>query len=216
MNELLSKLRAAYAAADNGHKEAITEAVNELKNQAAELETLRSANPLPEAPASVNLKIADDGTYDVWFTFRGHSREALADGIPEMVKRLQGVGIIASDEALAQRRAERENTRAAIRAPQQQVNPAAGANPPATNGQPKTFPAQTLVPSVNEGKTYFKVKGGQFTKYGVKVWPEVLQEVGFDLDQLDATQTYDLSRYEAIYSIKEDGAPEKVTKLVRK
>jgi len=34
------------------------------------------------------------------------------------------------------------------------------------------------------GKTFYKIKGGQWEKFGVRVWPEVLKAAGIDPDQL--------------------------------
>lgn len=42
----------------------------------------------------------------------------------------------------------------------------------------KSFIAEKLSVSTSEGKTFFKVKGGNFTQYGVPVWPEVLNPAG--------------------------------------
>lgn len=59
------------------------------------------------------------------------------------------------------------------------------ASRPAANGSAApagalTFAADTLSVKVEEGKTFFKVKGGKFSKFGVTVWPEVLEAAGID------------------------------------
>lgn len=75
-----------------------------------------------------------------------------------------------------------------------------------------TFTAEQLVGSINDGKTYWKVQGGPFVKFGVTIWPEVLADAGFDVDQLDPTQMYSLEGYKATY-LKEGNKPKKVTLL---
>ena len=69
-----------------------------------------------------------------------------------------------------------------------------------------------LVVTMAGGKTYWKVKGGQFTKFGVTVWPEVLKDAGLATD-LDPMQVYSLQGYKAFYVTKDEGKPDKVVKL---
>lgn len=59
--------------------------------------------------------------------------------------------------------------------------PAGQAAPPSTgqNGG-GSFITDVIETEKRKGKTYFKVKGGRFTKHGVTVWPEVLEAAGFD------------------------------------
>ncbi len=88
--------------------------------------------------------------------------------------------------------------------------------PPVASGngnEDLTFKADKLVGSKSEGKVYWKVKGPRFHKYGVTVWPEVLEETGFNLDELNPDDTYDLTDYTAHYINNDDGNPQKVVKL---
>jgi hypothetical protein len=64
--------------------------------------------------------------------------------------------------------------------------PAAGAaTPAAPQGATVVFMAETLSYGIAEdGKPVYKIKGGQFTKFGVRVWPEALQLLGIDAAQL--------------------------------
>jgi hypothetical protein len=96
--------------------------------------------------------------------------------------------------------------------------PATASMPPVAGGNGNgdlTFQAQTLVANISEGNTYWKVKGGKWSQYGVTIWPEVLAAAGFEPDGLDPTQPYDLSGYTAQYIINDKGNPQKVTALVR-
>lgn len=82
--------------------------------------------------------------------------------------------------------------------------------------QPKptgnTFMAEHLAVNIANGKKYFKVKGGQWSKYGVTVWDEVLVKAGIPTGKLEA-QEYNLKDYKATYVLKADGKPDKVILL---
>lgn len=75
-----------------------------------------------------------------------------------------------------------------------------------------TFKPEILVASVTEGKVYWKVKGGHWSKYGVSIWPEVLDAA--QLTDLDPTQQYSLTHFKtAVYINNEKGQPSKVLQL---
>lgn len=69
-------------------------------------------------------------------------------------------------------------------------------------GNDLSFAAQTLTASMMNGKTYWKVRGGQFTKYGVSIWPEVLTAAGIEPSTLNPAQEYQLTGYNAMYQTK--------------
>lgn len=77
------------------------------------------------------------------------------------------------------------------------------------------FPATSLNASVAEGKVYWKIKGGDFQKFGVTVWPEVLVAAGIGPDELDPLQPLDLVGWTATYSTKENGQPKKIIRITR-
>lgn len=82
-----------------------------------------------------------------------------------------------------------------------------------------TFMAEKLTANVTGGKTYWKVMGGRFAKYGVTVWPEVLNAaIANGLlpgdDELNPMREYDLAGLTACY-VENDGKPQKVTRLIR-
>lgn len=89
-----------------------------------------------------------------------------------------------------------------------------GTAAPANPAEALSFPAELLVASMHEGKTYWKVKGAQFTRYGVTIWPEVMKAAGFDADALDIHQQYSLAGFHALYALNDNGQPSKVTALV--
>jgi len=74
------------------------------------------------------------------------------------------------------------------------------------------FEAEQLVANMSSGKTYWKVKGGKYGKFGVAVWPEVLDAAGLASDKLDPSQVYDLAGYKA-FTVSSEGKPQKVTRL---
>lgn len=90
--------------------------------------------------------------------------------------------------------------------------PASGGHDP---GEEASFTAETITATVDDGKAYWKVKGGPFTKFGVTVWPEVLGPAGFDVDQLNPLKPVNINGWTAYYLMKPNGQPKKVVRLVR-
>lgn len=60
------------------------------------------------------------------------------------------------------------------------VPPPAGARPGSQEGYTIRFHGDTLSLEVKDGKTYFKIRGGQYSRHGVRVWPETLKAAGID------------------------------------
>ncbi len=89
---------------------------------------------------------------------------------------------------------------------------AAVAGPSAGGGK---FAAEKMVATVDEGKVYWKVKGANFQKFGVTIWPEVLEDAGFEVDALNPLKPIDLTGWTAVYSVKENGQPKKILKLIK-
>lgn len=96
----------------------------------------------------------------------------------------------------------------------------AASTAPAASGQsnggsPMTInvPAESLVALVNDGKAYWKVKGGEYQKFGVSIWPEVLESCGFDVDNLNPLKPVNLRGWTAVCAVKEDGKAKKVLRL---
>lgn len=111
---------------------------------------------------------------------------------------------------------------ASLRPSRQPAAPANGkaAPTPAANGRARpadaaparlTFQTDRLVGETKGGKTYWKLAGGKFAKFGVRVWPEVLEAAGFDIDGLDPDLEYEVTMT-AVYEEK-DGKPSRVISL---
>lgn len=94
------------------------------------------------------------------------------------------------------------------------AKPAAKPAAPVANGNGLTFAAEMLTVSINSGKTYYKVSGGKFKKFGVTVWPETLEAAGIDPNGIP-NEGIDLTGYTAHYVTKDDGSgnPQKVVQL---
>lgn len=85
---------------------------------------------------------------------------------------------------------------------------------PATSGPTQSFTAESLSATMDKGKTYWKVQGGMFSKFGVTVWPEVLAGAGFETEQMNPAKVYDLTGYTAVYVLNEEGKAQKVIQLI--
>lgn len=78
--------------------------------------------------------------------------------------------------------------------------------------QPDIFQTEKLICTITNNKKYFKVKGGNWMKYGIVVWDEVLIAAGINVANLEGKE-YNLQGYRATFIRREDGKPEKVVKL---
>ncbi len=79
--------------------------------------------------------------------------------------------------------------------------------------QSLSFPVSELTATVSDGKAYWRVKGGQFQKWGVIVYPEVMEAAG--LTDLNPLQPFTEAGLQAVYCLKENGKPKKVIRLER-
>lgn len=75
-----------------------------------------------------------------------------------------------------------------------------------------SFMTEKLLVTNSSGKMYYKVVGKPFTKFGVTVWPEVLDTTGMQVNRLEARE-YNFPNYKAIYIKNGKGNPEKVIRL---
>ena len=165
-----------------------------------------------EAPASLNFTAHTPKGWRLQITLRDESEGNLLERFKTTMGVVQDLGMTPQPQNGA-------------KAPEFVAPTQGNSTPPAATAVPlavpaeseevmDSFSAETLVASVNEGKAYWKVQGGPFSKFGVTVWPEVLGEAGFDCDQLDPTQTYNLTGHTATY-MRVDGKPKKVTRLAK-
>lgn len=142
------------------------------------------ARELPEAPASINFRFSYKG-YEPSLTLRDFNGLALLGKLDAAIKKLEEMGAVAPGRADTSMVFEATKMMASV--------------------QPD--------PSTDEVKTYWKVKGDSYRKYGVTIWPEVLEEAGFVISEMEVTRAYDLAGWTAHCEVV-DGQPKKVTKLV--
>lgn len=83
-----------------------------------------------------------------------------------------------------------------------------------------TFPALELSAEIKGGKVYWQITSARaYPKFATRVWPEVLEAAGFNVDELDETvrenpqQVFDLDGYTAHFVRNDSGNPSKVVKL---
>ena len=85
--------------------------------------------------------------------------------------------------------------------------------PAGAPGQTASFIGGTLTATVDDGKAFWKVKGGAFSKFGIVVWPEVLEAAGFYPENMNPLKPVDLAGWTIFYTVKENGQPKKVIRL---
>lgn len=160
-------------------------------------------NTHDEAPASANVRLYGQSGADILLTVRSG---ATVEEVTSVIDVL----------AVAMRHAKQEYGLEPSRKPQAS-QPANGQSQPAASVTVPTggeiIPAEEMTATVNDGKVYWKVKGGQYRKWGVTIWPETLEAAG--LTNLDPTKPVNLAGYVAHVAMKEDGKPSKVTRLER-
>lgn len=205
MSDPLDLLRTMYPRLENGDKASakeVVEHIHAMQAHIADLESTLSRQPLPEAPASATVKVVDPASQMEWLlTFRFHTEDQLIESVARISGKLPALGVVGFDAYVDSRRAERAENKA-LPAPQARTQLPADA---------LSFKAETLEKSTKGDKTYYKVKGGKFTKFGVTVWPEVLADAGFDLDTLAGVTS--MVGYTAHYILNEKGDPAKVIGL---
>jgi hypothetical protein len=82
----------------------------------------------------------------------------------------------------------------------------------ALEGAEEVLTSEQLICSMASGKMYYKISGGRYKKFGVTVWPEVLETTGMKVDKLEA-KAYQMPGYRAYYSLTADGKPNKIVRL---
>ncbi len=175
---------------------------------------------LAEAPASLNFRCYTAKGYELQVTLRDMSEFALMERLKKFWDKLDDLHITpkpaASQPAAPAAAAHIEKAIAEVTGGTLPP-PAAKSAPQPAQAQLLEFAAETLEGSMNKGKVYWKVKGGQYNKYGVTVWPEVLA-TAFDPTTLDPATIYNMKGYTARYQMglndKGVPVPEKVVELI--
>lgn len=100
MTDPIKKLAEIYPTLENGHKAAAREvkaSIEEMQGRIADLESTLSRQPLPEAPASITVKVVDPANqFEYLVTVReAQAGLALIGFIPEISAELMGLGLVA-------------------------------------------------------------------------------------------------------------------------
>jgi hypothetical protein len=102
MTDPVELLRQLYPLLDNGQKTAAKEAkeyILEMRSTIADLESTIARQPLPEAPASITVKVVDPLTQFEYLVTVREARAGLAliGRIPDISAALTGLGLVATD-----------------------------------------------------------------------------------------------------------------------
>lgn len=171
-----------------------------------------------EAGFSTNLYLTHSRMGRVQFTFRGAtSRDwgSVLEDVDRFLQYMHGKGWKFDGEPAAAAPAGNPP-------PSQPQEPTRKPIDDSGNEQPevKSFKVDRLSFETKDGKYYYKVIGPKFPKWGVKIWPEVLVDAGFDVDE-DGAPQWDqvphIAGWTAIYIETEKNGqmvPLKVTRLL--
>ena len=179
---------------------------------------------MDESKASVNFYGVTKGGWNCQFTLRDDDEGDLMGRFAKFTKFLEEKGVTPKAVGQQPQPTPADFKPAPAPVPTVALTPAVAPAPvqplsPATQAQLLEYDAVSLVGSMYKGKPYWKVTGGQYSKFGVTVWPEVLTAAGLDPAQLDPNNTYSLAGFKARFQMgpneKGEMKPDKVYELVR-
>jgi hypothetical protein len=173
---------------------------------------LRFANDLPaEAGFSTNLFLNHPITGRQQFTFRGVTSTDWGDVLKDVGRFLQYM-----QEKGWKFDGERAEVPAVIPQASAPTEPTRQAIDDSGNALPevKTFTAEKLSVSMNDGKYYYKVIGRPFTQYGVPVWDEVLAAANLDVREGQPVPNIAGWKADYIETMKDDKKRMKVIRLL--
>lgn len=181
------------------------------------VEKVVSGAMMTEAPYSVNVSVEDTDGYQFQFTVRKQDGKeffqatlALRGWLKEQHLRPKQWKALAQGMEVHGNHTE---TPGKTKTPETTV--------PRTDGSVLRFHAETLLRNEMGGKLLWAIQGPDIprynAKYGMRVWPEVLIEAGFDMDTLENTRSTNfpsLKGWVAEYVNKPgEDKPDKVTRL---
>ena len=171
------------------------------------------ANWNGDAPFSDNFHWVDTDDFRHQITVRANTGAQLLERIDAARTNLLKRGATPSGQSSPPQAAHNGSGQAQSAPPTLRVIAATAAHPEGAGASHEgslSFEAESLVGSTSEGKTYWKVRGGMFKKFGVTIWPEVLTKAGFDMEELNPATSYNLIGYTATYLLNaEKSTPEK-------
>lgn len=204
------------------------ERMREYRNQEGTTPPLHGA-VMTEAPYSLNVSVEDPDGYQYQLTVRKQESKAFfaaASGLRQWIK-AQGFAPVQrggfTRQAPVQEKAPQQPE--APRQEQSEQPPARTTTPPqrqpeAPGGKVYRFHAETLLKSEMNGKIIWAIQGNDIPaycrKYGMRVWPEVLEHAGFDpgaLEEVRQANLPSLHGYVAEYTMRADD-PQKPDKII--
>ena len=156
------------------------------------------------------------GGWNVQFTLRDVDEYVLLTRFSDFVKKLEEYYVTPKGKANGNSKpvpVSPTPTETPTPSPTPTPAPVQPVNVPVEEQGTQTFDAELLVGSTSGDKVYWKVQGGQFSQYGVTIWPEVLEAA--EITNLDPAKTYDLTGFTAYYTLKDNGKPGKVVNLAK-
>lgn len=99
------------------------------------------------------------------------------------------------------------NRRGAFGVPRSRANAPGNAHAPAQGA----IPIKSLLIDTSNGKRVHKIKGGEYSEFGVRVWEEVLDKTGLDYKNMSLGEHAISGYFWCAY--KDDGKPKKVINI---
>lgn len=159
---------------------------------------------MQEARSSITFKMLDPDGIEFLITVRESENNEDPD-----------TGCLKRAHSLALRAKEKGWTATTHRAPAVHATPSTTSAPSSPRQEPQqggglSFTADTLTVEFNaKGEKTAKLKGGAFAKFGVRLWPEVAAQLGFDLNQYQAGD-YRIDSMAVRYVNNDEGKPSKI------
>lgn len=156
------------------------------------------------------ITLSDGQRVNVQATMRhGMKADKLYEDFKEFVKFLD---LAAQDSSVKFWDGQKGGSTGAPDAPQTASKAPSGGE--GTYDNPKSFQATRIRSSYDKGKLYFKVEGveGKFPKFPVTVWPETLETMGIDYENIDPKDGHPIEAL-AYYIVNEKGNPQKVIRF---
>ncbi|MBI3460739.1 hypothetical protein HY009_07410 [Candidatus Acetothermia bacterium] len=159
---------------------------------------------MQEAKSSLNFFGVTKKGWRCQFTLRDESEAALLDRFGKFVTILETKGIVPYEHTkgpVHQSKAEQAASQLTV-------------NGKGDHGEYEIVQGGVISVISNEkGDVAYKYKGGRFKQFGVRVWPEVLEQLGWKLDSMRIGKEYSVENYRAKILLKK-GRVSKVIELI--
>lgn len=196
----------------------------------AQAPTVLSGAVMSEAPYSLNVSVEDPDGYQYQLTVRKQESKAFFAAASSLRQWIKAQGFAPVQRGGFTRQAPAQDKATPAHEPTQESRtptPSPSAPPrtqDAPGGKVYRFHAETLLKNELGGKIVWAVQGNDIPaynrKFGMRVWPEVLEAAGFDpvaLEDVRQANLPSLHGYTAQYCMRsdDDKKPDKVIALVK-